>query len=95
MLKDDEGLKWEEMVEKVEELAKLISEMEDEKADAALYACFQIVTQAADSHIEGVGILSEAMLEWREASLEAAAAEDCDGLCDDCKKKKEEDNKDE
>jgi hypothetical protein len=67
---------WEEFTDKVDDLCEAIKTLDAEvlKSDAANFACFQIVTQAADNHYEGLGILQEVMMLWRKESL--AAMED-------------------
>ena len=74
-----------EMIEgKVKELCVMIESMDEGQGDAACFACNQVVCAAAESHFDGVGILTEAMLQWREMSLEVMNG-DC--ICEECKDK--------
>ena len=58
-----------QMIEdKIEELCEMIKNFKGSKSDAAFYACYQIVNQAAYNHFEGLGIFTEALLNWREES---------------------------
>jgi len=62
--------------EKVGELCKLIIELEEGQAEAAEYACVQIVTSGSDTYYEGLGIFQEAMLVWRQVCAEVMDEED-------------------
>ena len=63
----------EEVLKIVDELCELIKNIDASicKSCVAEHACFQIITMAADTHYEGLGILQEVMLSWREESLNA------------------------
>jgi hypothetical protein len=62
--------------EKVGELCKLILDLEeDDQADAALYACVQVVTSGSGTYYEGLGIFQEAMCEWRQACIDMTEEE--------------------
>jgi len=75
-MKKVKDISWEKYTEKVSELCEAIDNYDESKlkSDLANFACRQIVTCAADSYYEGLGILQEAMASWREESL--AAMED-------------------
>ena len=65
-----------EMIEsKVQELVDMIKEFEGSRGDAALYAISELVTWSSDSHFEGVGILAEALISWRNCSDEILSEE--------------------
>ena len=70
--------------EKIKELCEMIESMDEGQGDAACFACNQVVCAAAESHFDGVGILTETMLQWREFSVEVLNE---DHICDDCKDK--------
>lgn len=66
----------EERIEnKVEELIDLVKEFEGGKSDVVLYAIEELVIWGADNHFEGVGILAEALMAWRNSSIEVLEKE--------------------
>lgn len=67
------NISWKEFTKKVDAFCETINNLDNSisKAGAAEYACYQIITCAVNSHYEGLGILQEVMLSWREASLDA------------------------
>jgi hypothetical protein len=70
-----------EFADKVDELCKIINNLDESelRSDFAAYACYHIVTQAAYNHYEGLGILQEVMMLWREESL-AAMEDESEGI---------------
>jgi hypothetical protein len=59
-----------EMLEsKLDELTDMLEEYEGDGSEFALDACKEIVSTVAESRFEGIGILNEAMIGWREESL--------------------------
>ena len=82
----------EDLLEMVEELCDLLQDYKGYKAELVLNACHMLTTAAADTHFEGLGILSEALIQWRESSLEVLNS-DCGGdcVCDECKEKAQKD----
>ena len=61
-------VEWDDIVKATDALCDLIKNY-DHKSDAANYACYQIICWASENHFEGIGILTETMLSWREESL--------------------------
>ena len=76
-MKNKKKIQWEEFTKKVDALCEVIQNLDTSitKAYAAECACYLIVTQAAESHYEGLGILQEVMMSWREESLKALGDE--------------------
>lgn len=72
-MKNKKNISREEFMKKVDTFCEVIKNLDTSvsKTDAAEYACYQIITQAAESHYEGLGVLQEVMLSWREESLKA------------------------
>ena len=66
----------EDIEKKTEELVEMIKQFEGSKSDAADYVCYEVVTWASDNHYEGVGILTECLLRWRNKSVEILEQED-------------------
>jgi hypothetical protein len=64
-----------EIEKKTFELCEMLKCFDGETSEAAHYICFQVVSQSACSHFEGVGILAETLLSWRETSLECSCEE--------------------
>jgi hypothetical protein len=60
---------WEDIAKKVAELCKMINNYDD-PSEAAKYACIEVVGQASDTHYEALGIFTEAMMIYREISIE-------------------------
>ena len=62
-----------EFTDKAIELCEAIKNLDvnESKSFAAVFACTQIVNQAADNYCEGLVIFTEVMLIWRELSLSA------------------------
>ena len=76
-MKKKQDIQWEEFTKKVDEFCEVIKNLDDSisKSYAAECACYLIITQAAESHYEGLGILQEVMMSWREESLKALGDE--------------------
>ena len=72
--------------DKTEELIELIKNLEEDKSDAASHVCYEVITWGSYNHYEGLGILAEVLIRWRNRSIEVmeeeASEENC--KCDDC-----------
>lgn len=77
-MKKKQDIQWEEFTKKVDEFCDVIKNLDTSisKSLAADCACYKIIARVAESHYEGLGILQEVMMFWREESLKA--------LCDEC-----------
>ena len=66
----------EDIEKKTDELCEMIKKFKDGKSDAAEYVCYQVVTWACENHYEGIGILTETLIKWRNESIEAMDEDD-------------------
>ena len=66
-----------EMIEaKIKELCEMINEFEGSQADAATFACFEIVSWCCDNYYEALGTLTEAQANYREVCANIKAEEE-------------------
>lgn len=72
-MKKSKCVSWKVFTKKIAEICEAIKNLDSDvaKTCAAEYACFQIITEVVDNHYEGLGILQEVMLSWRDESLVA------------------------
>ena len=63
---------------KIEELLSYLEHLNEPKADLAETIMVETAIWASTSHYEGMGIFQEAMLQFRDISLESRDRCDCD-----------------